>query len=150
MTDAAKPVEAPALNLSPSAPRVLKWGQGRLSQGGRLSVQEAWTAGLPPKARCTGCRTKRGIVAWIRVYYPQADFLRVYGPQQALLHALKHGGKLPILDTIYGPFVWLGNDVFACSRCAPAEEQAAAQHPSWALAEIRRPPATQLRVAVPR
>jgi hypothetical protein len=100
---------------------------------------EAWRRGtIPPHLTCTGCG-KKGCAIWIRTYYPMQDFLRIFGPGQALLHAAKFEGKLPIYPTIFGEFVFTA-EIAACNQCAPAAEKAAAHHPSWALVEVRKGP----------
>ena len=119
--------------------------------GGRMTVEEAWADGLDLNAKCTGCGAPRKMVrCWIRTYMPLPDFHKSMGPIGVLLTMQKHGGVLPILETIHGPMVWLGSNVYACSLCAPTAEKAAAQHPSWCLVEVRKPPKAKTLVQVPR
>ena len=102
--------------------------------GGKTNV-EAWRESMPPKARCASCGSRKCAI-WIRTYYPMADFMRIFGPMQALLHAKAHGGKLPIYPTKFGEFIFIA-EAFACDNCRHDAETAAADHPSWALVEIR-------------
>lgn len=118
---------------------------------GRMSVEEAWADGLDWNARCCGCNAPRKqLVGWIRIYLPLPDFHRAFGVFGAMVHAQKHGGKLPIVELVAGPFVWLGSNTYFCKMCQGAAEKAAAQSPSYAWVEIRRPPKNKIQVAVPR
>lgn len=109
-------------------------------------IEEAWARGLDPRARCLHCQGRPAV--WIRTYYQLPDFLRVFGQVQSLLYAQKHGGKLPIMETIHGPMVFV-SEVYACKSCGPAAEIAAAKHPSWALVEVRKAPVQRTLIQVP-
>ena len=118
--------------------------------GGRMTVDEAWADGLPPDAKCEGCAAPRKMVRlWIRSYMPLPDFHRVFDPISKMLLMQKHGGNLPILETISGPMVLVSRDIFSCETCSTSAERAAAQHPSWMLVEVRRPPKAPVVVQVP-
>lgn len=154
--DATKPSDVPAIapGEPPAAPRMaLQRAEVIHSQrawGGRMTVEEAWADGLDPRATCTGCAApQKQLRCWIRSYMPLPDFHQQFGPIGAMLHMAKFEGRLPILETIHGPMVFL-KEIYACSLCAAAAEKAAAQHPSWCLVEVRKPPKARTQVAVPR
>lgn len=131
MTDSIKKNSTSSFPSSKDAKIVSR----RKAWNGDKTNVEAWREAMPPHAKCAGCNSKKCAI-WIRTYYPMSDFMRIFGPMQALLHAKAHGGKLPTYPTKFGEFVFIA-EAFACDACKKDAEVAAANHPSWALVEVR-------------
>jgi hypothetical protein len=96
--------------------------------GGRVTPQELHSAlAFPVGAKCVGCGGPP--LTTIRTFAEEAEMLKRDPRLKILCMAL----------TKMGPYLRLA-EVYACSRCTPEAERAAAKHPSWCFCDINYGP----------
>lgn len=99
---------------------------------------------FPVGAKCVGCGGPPLVT--IRSFAEEAEMLK-RDPRLKLLQLVepeKYGAMR--LRTKMGAYLRIA-EVYACVRCAPEAERAAAKHPSWCFCDINRGPA-EMKIVV--
>lgn len=106
--------------------------------GGRYTPQELHSKyAFPIGAKCAGCGAPP--LTTIRTFAEEAEMLKRDPRLKILLMADPDKYGAMRLVTKMGPYLRIA-EVYACSRCTPDAERAAAKHPSWCFADINRGP----------
>ena len=116
--------------------------------GGREDPEQTHRRLAWAGAWCSGCGSKAPVVR-IMSFAPFEELnKRDEGKAFLMQTALRHDGKVPIVEFTYGKFVLLGK-VYACVHCRKSAETAAAQgKPDWVLVEIQEAPTIKPQVQV--
>ena len=105
---------------------------------GRMTPQEAHSRwAFPIGAKCAGCGGAPLIT--IRTFAEEDEMLK-RDPRLKILQMAdpeKYGAMQ--MRTKMGKYLRIA-EVYACARCGPEAERAAAKHPSWCFADICRGP----------
>jgi hypothetical protein len=106
--------------------------------GGRKTAEQVHSENAFPKdAVCTGCRAKKGLMTRIISLAP-LDEVRKRDPEFDLMCNLRPAMVMEIMiATKHGPYVRMAT-AYACKKCTPAAEKAAAKGPSWMIIDIHR------------
>ncbi|TXH57455.1 MAG: hypothetical protein E6Q97_04440 [Desulfurellales bacterium] len=107
-------------------------------QDGRETPQEMHSRlAFPVGAKCSGC----GGPPLIKIRsFAEEDELLKRDPRLKILQLVNPENYASMrLKTKMGYYLRLG-EVYACSRCGPEAERAAAKHPSWVFCDIDRGP----------
>lgn len=112
---------------------------------GRMTPQEVHRKLTYFGKTCTGCGSKK-VALRIKAFAPIEWLERSsQGGAFLLMLAAQHGGRIPVAEFIYGPFVRI-SDVYACDNCKRHAEKAAAKHPSSWIIEFDRGPSAEKKV----
>lgn len=105
---------------------------------GRVTPQELHSAlAFPVGAKCVGCGGPP--LTTIRTFAEEAEMLK-RDPRLKILFMADPDKYMSMrLVTKMGPYLRLA-EVYACARCTPEAERAAAKHPSWTFVDINRGP----------
>ena len=94
---------------------------------------------FPVGAKCSGCKTLRGLTTRIMVLFPLAEMKKIDPLFDLVADKKPEVLAKTLVQTVHGPHVRMST-VYACEQCCPAAEKAAAKGPSWAIVDIHRGP----------